>query len=169
MNIKRQLVILIVICVAALGIFLTFKTHPNDQSPKPETARNSQLVSNPLPVPELKTNLGERVSAANTDFVPTVEKTNASTFVEGYFKTVTDESSGRYAIVGLDKKSVALKDKTGDVIWSVDVVKFLGVSPIDSLKLAGTNLVVKVSRDYVLINKDSGKIEGYAKTGPDAI
>jgi hypothetical protein len=69
--------------------------------------------------------------------------------------------------VSQNKQNVVLKDKNGNVIWSVDVVKFIGASPISSMRLAGSNLVIKVLLDYVVINKQTGKIENFARSGPD--
>lgn len=99
---------------------------------------------------------------------PITTKTNSTVnHVDGFFKIVIDQQSGKYVIVDSSKSMVALKDKDGNMIWSVDVVKFIGASPISSMRIVGDNLVVKVLMDYVVINKQTGKIENFVRSGPD--
>jgi hypothetical protein len=46
--------------------------------------------------------------------------TNAAS-EKDYFKKIVDPETGQYAIIGLDKLTVILRDKDGRVIWNVNL------------------------------------------------
>lgn len=105
---------------------------------------------------------------------------NALGFIEGYFKTITDERTGQYAIVSPDKRNVILKNKYGLVVWSVDVITplekgqviiggqeehaifFLHLNTNEVNGQIVTNeLLVQGGEDIIGINIETGKVKYY--------
>ena len=136
------------------------------------TDKNAQISASKSNFYMQATEENATVSVSNqihhADIAP-VNSNNEATanWQDGFFKVVTDERSGQYAIADGSKSKVALKDKYGNVIWSVDVLRILGTSPISSIHVNGSNVVVKVWRNYVFINKETGNVDSFYKSGPD--
>jgi hypothetical protein len=92
-------------------------------------------------------------------------KTNA-VGEEGYFKTIIDPQTGRYAIANASKEFVSLRDKNGNIIWSINLVDDLRKEPemsgvtINSLELSGDKIVVRVDRCWFILDSKTGKITG---------
>jgi hypothetical protein len=119
------------------------------------------------------TTLTERYQFVGHGPIDSNAERNAIGFVEGYFKTITDAKTGRYAIVSPDKRSVILKNKYGFVVWSVDVITplekgkgqsvFVGQDDhkIYSMCLATNELMVLLEKEVIGINIQSGKVKYY--------
>jgi hypothetical protein len=98
------------------------------------------------------------------------KKTNAVS-TEGFSLKIIDPKTGQCAIVGLDRQTITLKDKSGNVIWTVnlanegdkvglpvgnvdgDDVKFLEKSPV---------LYVSAGRASFDLDVHTGKVLGGA-------
>lgn len=97
----------------------------------------------------------------------TAESSTITNQSKSLFKVITDVQSGQYAVVDSSRRYVTLKDKNGNVIWSVDVVKPVETMPsvgerkIYSMRLRGDELIVTVGKDLLGVNKRSGKITYY--------
>jgi hypothetical protein len=82
----------------------------------------------------------------------------------GYYLTIVDEALGDYAVVSTNRESVILRDKAGKVTWTANVVKDLeklplsGERKISSLEMVNGELIGRVGRGYVRIDKKTGHV-----------
>lgn len=82
--------------------------------------------------------------------------------------TVTDNDTGAFA-TATPNDEIIWKDNAGKIIWATNVTTFVGASPISSMRIDGTNLVIRAFRNYVILDKANGKVETYVRTGPDKL
>jgi len=81
-----------------------------------------------------------------------------------FFSTVIDNASGHYAIVRSDRVTVDLRDKSGKVIWSTNVVAGLknipisGEKKVNSMEMINNKLVITVGRGYASLDKKDGAL-----------
>jgi hypothetical protein len=94
---------------------------------------------------------------------------------DGFFKTITDEISGQYAIISLNKRVVMLKEKNGRVIWSADIITpiekdsgfitsnhticsmHLATNDVICGQVVSNQLVIKLEAGTLIIDKQTGK------------
>jgi hypothetical protein len=115
---------------------------------------------------------GQQLVKANaTNLVLNISGRTSAVGEEDYFKKIIDPKTGQCAIVGLDRRTITLKDKNGNVIWTVnlanegdkvglpvgnvdgDDVKFLEKSPV---------LYVSTGRASFDLDVHTGKVLGGA-------
>lgn len=96
---------------------------------------------------------------------PRVELLNQSTNSPDLFTVVVDEKSGQYAAVSGDGHAIALKDKSGNLIWRNDLIAkyrtnlpMYSTGKIGSLKFAEGQIVIRIGIDWICIEPQSGKI-----------
>jgi hypothetical protein len=114
----------------------------------------SPLVANAAPTDS------ESGSVTNAQISP-------SNATNGFYKIITDQELGKYAIVNTSKNVVTLKDKAGNIIWSTNVVAAIksvpmsGERKINSMNMIDGDIVVTVSRAFVRIDKKTGEIKSH--------
>jgi hypothetical protein len=81
------------------------------------------------------------------------------------FRVVTDAQSGQYAAVSADGRVIALKDRSGDTVWTNDVIAQFGTSlpthegeKIDSLEFIAGEIFIEVGKQFICIESQSGKV-----------
>jgi hypothetical protein len=84
-----------------------------------------------------------------------------------FFKVITDAQSGRYAVLDSDK-TVILRDKNGNMIWSTNIASVLKTYPVYSMELNRDNILIHPStREWdgkwvgmvtILVDKKTGKV-----------
>jgi hypothetical protein len=81
-----------------------------------------------------------------------------------FYKVITDPQTGQYAVVNSNKEIVSLKDKAGNTIWTINVIEatskypILGDREIRSMQFDSMELVVRVGKANIQIDKQTGKI-----------
>ena len=103
---------------------------------------------------------------AALDSVEGQSDSNMSNPTDGFYKTIIDQESGRYATVNSDKTVVTLKDKAGNVIWSANVVEVTrasaemsGERTITSMKVMDGALVVGIARGFATIDQQTCEVK----------
>ncbi len=123
-------------------------------------AANSFSITNEVKAISPPTNQTKAVVLSGTN------ENMASTIGTNVFKTVTNETTGQYAVVYSDRQFVTLKDKDGNTICFTNIVQVLhgipimGGKEIYSLKFWPEAEIVMVyfgRHSYVEINTTTGK------------
>jgi hypothetical protein len=88
---------------------------------------------------------------------------------EGYFKKVIDPRTGQCAIVGLDRRTITMTDKSGNVLWTVNLANEGAKAglPVGDVQLQDGDffekqplLYVSAGRVAFTIDIHTGKITG---------
>jgi len=102
--------------------------------------------------------------SSSTNIQMPSSRTNAMNETQNLFRTIVDENSGKYSVADTNKEVVTLKDKTGEVIWSINVAEKLKTDPnpklrgrkIEGIQLHNGDLWITVGRGYVIIDLKTG-------------
>jgi len=93
------------------------------------------------------------------------EKAVALTNTTDLFRVVIDAGSGKYAAVNKDRRVLAVKDKSGNLVWTNDLIATFGSNlpmfsdeKIESLESDGVEIDVNVGNRFICIDPQNGKI-----------
>ena len=92
------------------------------------------------------------------------EKAAALTNSPDLFRVAINARSGQYAAVSKNAEVLALKDKSGNPVWEIDIIKKFGSQlalysnqKIKSLEFAAGEIVVCVGNRFICIEPETGK------------
>ncbi len=116
MKTKRLITLVVAICLIVVFAAMLLKQHhpPITEHETSSDATSSSSASNSAAsiTTQSKTAVKAEVSS----------KTNAVS-AEVFSMKIMDSKTGHCALVGLDRKTITLKDKNGSIIWTVDLAK----------------------------------------------
>jgi hypothetical protein len=99
------------------------------------------------------------------DAAPQAKMLYKSTSPTDLFRVITDAQSGQYAAVSGDGHVIALKDKSGNPIWTNDIIAKYGTNlpryssgKIGSLEFIEGQIVIYVGKECICIEPQGGKI-----------
>jgi hypothetical protein len=120
MKTKRLITLVVSLClIVAVATILLFAKHSKVTA---MAENNERTITNQRTGQQLAQPTVTNVTSNEND------KTNAAE--EGYFEKIIDPETGQCVIVGLDKQTITSKDKSGNVLWTVNLandVQNLGV------------------------------------------
>jgi hypothetical protein len=113
MKTKRLIIMVVAPCLGVAFAAMLVEQH-RSQITEHETSGDVNAVSASNNAPS-NTNQYKTAATAEVN-----GKTNAIS-AEGFSLKIIDSKTGQYAIVGLDRQTIALKDKNGNDIWTMNL------------------------------------------------
>ncbi len=108
------------------------------------------------------------VPSSSADVGSADATSNGASLTNELYRIITDNESGQYAHVETNRDVVILKEKTGHILWSTNVVnglrdvKKLAGRKVVGLRVRDRELWVDVGRGFAILDLKTGGIKGVA-------
>jgi hypothetical protein len=157
MKTKHLIILAIALCVGAVVTAILLEQHRLPVTPAiTNNASNSLPPANPQPKAIASTEISEKTNTPNA---------------EGYSMKLIDSKTGQCAFVGLDEHTITLKDKNGNVLWTVNLANEASKAGLPIGHIQGmefddgriskqTGLDVSMGRASFFIDIPSGRVSG---------